>query len=152
MPNFTEILRSLSAEKFAEVLSASPRKSREVYFHRHGVRAPAQVSRMPRPGAKNEARTAALFEVLREQDDDQMAEEILRTWLLGKRPLLARALDHLGIKHDNGLTDSDDVQRFEKLSGKELKSLAKELEAVAPKDEVAVYLKFMGAQDVDAAL
>ena len=83
----------------------------------------------------NEARTAALFEVLREQDDDQMAEEILRTWLLQKRPMLARALDHLGIKHDNGLTDSDDLAKFEKLSVKELKNLVKALEGVAPREE-----------------
>jgi hypothetical protein len=152
MPEFTVIIRSLSQEKFAEVVNASPRKSREVYFHRHNVKAPPSTSRMPKPGAKNEARTLALYQLLKETDDDQMSEEILRTWLLSKRPMLARALDHLGIKHDNGLTDSDDVGKFEKLSGKELKSLVKALDGVAPKEDVAVYLKFMGSQGVDEAL
>ncbi len=151
MPEYTVILRSLTPEKFAEVLAASPRKARETYFHRHGVRAP-QSARVPRPGAKNEARTAELFKVLQSRDDDQVAEEILRSFLLTKRALLARALDHLGIPHHDGLTESDDVAKFEKLSAGDVKKLAAELSAVAPRDEVVMYLKFMGAPDVDKAL
>lgn len=152
MPEYSAILRTLSAEKFAEVLAASSRKARETYFHRHGVRAPTQASRLPRPGAKNEARTAELFKVLQERDDNELAEEILRSYLLTKRPLLAKALDHLGIPHQDGLTESDEVGKFEKLSAKEIRALAEVLSSLAPRDEVAVYLKFMGAPEVDAAL
>ena len=152
MPEYTAILRTLSPEKFAEVLAASSRKAREVYFHRHGVRAPQSASRLPKPGAKTELRTAALYEVFKTQDDDELAEEMLRTFLLTKRAMLAKALDHLGIAHQNGLTESDDVKKFESLSQKELRALAQALEGVAPRDEVALYLKFMGAVDVDKAL
>ncbi len=151
MPEYTVILRSLSPEKFSEVLAASPRKARETYFHRHGVRAP-QSGRVPRPGAKNEARTAELYKVLQGRDDEQLSEEILRSFLLTKRALLAKALDHLGIPHKDGLTESDDVSKFEKLSARDIKSLADELAPVAPRDEVVMYLKFMGAPDVDKAL
>ncbi len=151
MPEYTVILRSLSPEKFAEVLAASPRKARETYFHRHGVRAP-QSGRVPRPGAKNEARTAELYKVLQGRDDEQLSEEILRSFLLTKRALLAKALDHLGIPHKDGLTESDDVSKFEKLSARDIKSLADKLADVAPRDEVVMYLKFMGAPDVDKAL
>jgi hypothetical protein len=149
---FTEILRSVPAEKFLEIFSISSRKARETYFHRHAVKASAAASRLPRPGAKNEERTAKLYEVLRQETDDEMSEEILRSWLLTKRPMLAAALDHLGIKHDNGLTESDEVKKFEKLSGGDIKTLVKKLEGVAPKDEIAIYLRFMGAPAVEKVL
>lgn len=151
MPQYSSILRSLSPEKFAEILSSSGRKAREVYFHRHNIR-PPKTSGIPKVGAKNEFRTGALYDVLRQRDDEELAEEMLRTWLLTKRPLLAAALDHLNIPHKDGLTDSDDVNRIEKLSAKELTGLVAKLRDVAPADEIAVYLKFMGAQGVDEAL
>jgi hypothetical protein len=47
---------------------------------------------------------------------------------------------------------SDLVSRFEKLSARELKNLADSLGKSCPRDEVALYLKFMGAKDVDQAL
>ncbi len=152
MPAYTAILRSVTGDKFAEILGASPRKAREIYFHRHGVRAPQSASRLPKPGAKNELRTQALHKLLLQQDDEQLSEEILRVYLLNKRELLAKALDHLGIKHEGGLTESDDVSKIEKLSQKELRELAKVLEPVAPKEDVVLYLKFMGAEGVDEAL
>jgi hypothetical protein len=152
MPEYTKILRTLSADKFSEILAASPRKARETYFHRHGVKVPSSAARMPKPGAKNEARTAALFELLQSRDDEQLCEEILRSFLLTKRPMLARALDHLGIAHNNGLTESDDVSKFEKLSAKDVRTLVDTLAAVAPRDEAVLYLKFMGTPDVDKAI
>lgn len=152
MPDFTQILRTVSATKFGEVLGASSRKAREAYFHRHGVRSPKTAGRMPRPGAKNEARIAALYEALQAREDDEMVEEMLRTWLLSKRPLLAAALDHLGIPHDNGLTESDEVSRFEKLSRGDLKGLVEALTHVAPAEDIGIYLKFMGVSEVDEAL
>ncbi len=151
MPQYSSIVRSLSAEKFAEILSTSGRKAREVYFHRHNIR-PPKTSGIPKVGAKNEFRTNALFDALQKRDDEELAEEMLRTWLLNKRPLLSAALDHLKIEHKDGLTDSDDVNRIEKLSEAELKGLVAALKKIAPEDEVAVYLKFMGAQGVDEAL
>ncbi len=149
---FTEILRSLSSEKFQEVFSSSSRKARETYFHRHGVKASGAASRLPRPGAKNEERTQKLLEILKAEVDDEMSEEILRSWLLTKRPMLAAALDHLGIKHDNGLTESEEIKKFEKLSGGDIKALVKKLEGVAAKDEIAIYLRFMGTPAVQKVL
>ena len=76
----------------------------------------------------------------------------MRSWLLTKTEMLCAALDHLGIEHENGLTESDDVEKIGKLSAKELKALVKVLEDVASKDEIGIYLKFMGAEDVDKVL
>ncbi len=148
---YTDIVRGMSKEKFVEVLSVSTRTSREAYFHRHNIKAPPSGRGFTKPGAKNEARAAGLYEALMERVDEQVAEEIVRTWLLGKRPMLAAALDHLKIAHDNGLTESDDVDRFEKLSAAELKEMVKTLSKVAPADEIKAYLKYMGAENVDAA-
>ena len=148
---YSDILRTLPLPKFIEVFGASARKAREVYFHRHGIRAP-KAAGFAKPGQKNEARTEALFDVLRDQDDDELAQEVLRSYLLSKRQLLGAALDHLGIAHQNGLTDSDDVKKIEKLSKRELRDLAKKLEQHGDALDIAVYLKFMGAKDVDAAV
>ena len=149
---FTDILCSVPAEKFQEIFSTSSRKARETYFHRHGVKASGAASRLPKPGAKNEERTAKLFDLLKDESDDEMSEEILRSWLLTKRPMLAAALDHLGIKHDNGLTESDEIKKFEKLSGGDIKALVKKLEGVAAKEEIAIYLRFMGTPAVEKVL
>lgn len=147
MPQFTAIIRSLTAEKFSEILAASGRQAREVYFHRHSIRPPK--TKLPKAGAKNEYRIEKLFDILRHEDDDELAEEVLRSWLLTKRPLLVAALDHLGIAHTDGLTDSDDVSKIEKLETAELKALAVKLSTIAPSADIGVYLKFMGAQGVD---
>ena len=150
--NMPELIRGLSQEKFSEIFLASTRQAREVYFHRHGIKAPKKSNKMLRAGQKNEIRAKALFELLAERSDEEMSEEVLRTWLLTKRPMLAVALDHLGIEHNEGLTDSEDVAKFEKLSSKELKALAALLKEVAPVEEVGIYLRYMGAPGVDTVL
>ena len=152
MAKFTPIIRSLAADKFNEIIGASSRKSREIYFHRHGIDAPKMSSLFPRPGAKNAARATDLFARLQEVEDEELAEEIVRTWLLSKRPMLAAALDHLGIVHDNGLTESDDVKKFESLSVKEIRALVDKLSGVSAREDIAIYLRFMGTQKLDEAL
>jgi len=152
MPEFTAILRTVGPDKFIEILNASSRQARQAYFHRHGVRAPAETpSRLPKPGAKNEARARSLYAVLQDADDNELAEEVLRTYLLNQRPMLVAALDHLGITHHNGLTEGD-VSKFAKLSGRELRHLVAVLRKTAADDLIGLYLKFMGAKNVEEAL
>lgn len=143
---YTDVLRSVTPEKFSEIFSASSRKARETYFHRHGVRGKGG-SGFARPGAKTEARIAKLYDVISSgADDDEMAEEILRTWLLTKRAMLAAALDHLGIEHQDGLTESEEVAKFGKLSKKDVAKMLPALEAHGSNEDAVVYLKFMGAK------
>jgi len=151
VPDFTQIIRGVTAEKFSEILGASARTARESYFHRHGIRAP-KTPGLPRPGAKNQARTVSLYETIKKVDDDEMAEELLRNWFLTKRELLCKALDHLGVEHEDGLTESDEIARFEKLSPKDLKKLGEDLAKDSPREDVMLYLKFMGAKKVDETL
>jgi hypothetical protein len=152
MPDFIAILRTVTAEKFVEILGTASRQARETYFHRHSIRPPPEAkARLPKPGAKNEARARALYEVLRDEDDNELAEEVLRNYLLNQRPLLVAALDHLSIKHNNGLTEGD-LTKFEKLSGREARQLVGILRKAAPDDNIALYLKFMGVKDVDQVM
>jgi hypothetical protein len=112
---------------------------------------PKKGPKVRKPGAKNALRAQALFDHLQTTTDDEMVEEILRVWLLGMRPMLGKALDHLGIENDNGLTDSDEVSKIADLDKGALKKLAAELKDVAQQEDIAVYLKFMGAKNVEAA-
>jgi hypothetical protein len=147
MSQYSSILRGLSADKFSELLSASPRQAKENFFHRHGIKAP-KTSGLPKAGAKNEARLQALFNTFQNIDDEEMAEDILRRWLLNKRPMLAMALDHLKIPHDNGLTDSNAVDTLATLPEKDIQALMDVLCASFPKDDVVIYLHFMGISKV----
>lgn len=150
---FTAIIRDLSAEKFAEVFGASSRKARETYFRRHGIKKPKSsnkrsdlVSSSTR--VRNEARVMNLFEVLQKNEDDEMTEEIIRVYLLSKRELLATAMDHLEIEHESGLTESDEVDKIKEMKGKELEALCQSLLAKYPKEDVELYLRFMGSEKI----
>ena len=152
MKDFTAIVRALTIEQFNEVLAASSRQAREIYFHRHSIRATQKSHRLPKPGQKNEQRAQMLYDVLKNNNDDQLCEELLRSFLLTKRSLLAKALEHLAIPHNDGLTDSDDVTKFEQLTAEQTRMLAKDLTEVATPHEIRIYLKFMGVPCVDEAL
>jgi len=130
---FTEILRSLSAEKFQEVLATSSRKARETYFHRHGVKASgwraACRSRGPRTKSAPPSFTRSYATRL-------MTKCARRSCALGcsrSGRCSPVALDHLGIPHRDGLTESDDIKKFEKLSGGDMKAIVKKLDGVAAK-------------------
>ena len=143
---YSSILRQLAAEKFVDILGASPRKAREGYFHRHGIK-PPKTHGLPKAGRRHEAGAQELWQVFKAHDDEELAEAILRVWLLDQRPMLAAALDHLGIAHNDGLTDSDDVERFVTLNGAALDQLYSHLCTVAPAADVRIYLLFMGCTD-----
>ena len=144
MPHYTEIVRALSAPRFATVFAASPRRARDACLHRHRVRAESQRA-LSRPGARAEARVGQLHARLREVEDEEMCQELLRAWLMGRRPLLVAALDHMGIPHQDGLTDSDDVSRIGKLEGQDLNAMIAALANAGESWEVTTYLRFMHA-------
>lgn len=145
---YTTILRELGPERFATVVAGSSRKAKETYFARHDIRHTPQVGRVKLgSGHKMQARVSALYEVLAEREDEPMCEEILRLYLLSNRPLLALALDHLGIPHEDGLTESEDVSRLAMLTPiqkAELVALAVD-KKVADQAEVEMYLAYMAA-------
>ena len=148
----TEIFRQIDLEQFRQVFARAPRAAREIYFRRQGIKAPKLRSGVRRAGAKAAFCTERLFEVLQQRDDDDMVDELLRNYFLAQRSLLSCALDHLGIEHQNGLTESEEVSKIADLDAAALAALASDLSEVAARDDVRLYLMFMGASGVDAAL
>ncbi len=144
MSKFTAILRGLTADQFATMLAASPRQAKEVYFQRHAIKAP-KTRGVVRPGEKNARRGAALLAALQAHEDEEVAQEILRGWLLARRALLAAALDHLEIPHQDGLSDSEEVSKIGQLPPPRQAALREVLLAQAPAWEVDAYLEFLKA-------
>ena len=106
---YLSLVSDLSNETFQEVVSASPRRIRETLFGRLGIKAKKKKIGV-RVHGKMEDRTKKLHERLREAStaqEDELCGELLRNWLYTQRALLAATLDHLGVKHDDGLVDED---------------------------------------------
>lgn len=109
MADPNDILRKLESDHFAEVISASPKKFREEIFRRAGVKNRGGGAFALKSTGKNNARTKKLratmlggFEL-----EGELGAELIRNYLYTRRPLLAEALDFLGVDHDEGLTDED---------------------------------------------
>jgi hypothetical protein len=64
--------------------------------------------------------------------------------LESQRPMMGRFLDALGIKHENGLIDDENVQAPEP---EQLKEAAKAIAAEYPAEDVAIYLSTLVWQD-----
>jgi hypothetical protein len=145
---YTSIMRPMTPERFSHVVGTSGRKAKETYFSRHDIRYVPAVGKLKLgSGHKMEARIRSLYDAVQEREDEPMCEEILRFYLLGHRPLLALALDHLGIEHEDGLTESEDVSRLASLTAierAELVALAKD-KGVASEEDVMLYLAYMSA-------
>lgn len=144
MARYTEILRNLPEEAFASVFAATSRREREGCLRRLGVRVAAQGG-LPRPQERARAKLGALRAALARTEDEELAEAVLRAWLMQRRPMLAGALDHFGIPHDNGLTDSDAVARLAGLDPAARAELTCALAPLAAGWEVDAYLGFLAA-------
>jgi len=141
----TALLRSVGEEKFKDILEHSPKQVREMIFDRLGIKKKQTNSlKFVKPGEKNAERGRALFDRLQSAEDDEVAEELLRNFFLKHRELLGAALDAVGVKHDNGLTDQE-LDMFEKMSASDAKALEKKLSADHDASDVSLYLKYMKA-------
>jgi hypothetical protein len=144
----TQLIQSMPADFFGQVLSACPRRSRETLFTRFAIPKPKKTASALLP-SKDPARISKLqvaMSALAEDDEQgqQLAEELLRVYLMGKRELLGAALDAIEVDHQDGLTD-DDLDGFAELSPEDAVELAQELSQVHNPLDVSLYLRFMGA-------
>jgi hypothetical protein len=141
----TELLRDIEPEKFRDIVLQSPKQVREMIFDRLAIKKKPVVStKFVKPGEKNEERLRALFAKLKEEEDDEVAEELLRNYFLKRRELLADALDAIGVPHDKGLTDHE-LDKFEKLSKDEAKKLLETLSKKHDAFDCKLYLRYMKA-------
>lgn len=143
--SYTALIRMLPLEDFQAILQSTSRQAREALFARHHIRAPKARPTAMRSANKNVVRGERLFEVLASEKDEPLAEEMLRVFLLGQRPLLAKALDLLKIPHEDGLTDSPELQRLAKMSDKEADKLIAGIKAseVPGHAHAPMYVAFM---------
>lgn len=143
MPTPLELLTHLDAERFAQLLAASPKKFREELFRRAGIRVKAEAFSL-KTQPKNEVRTQKLMAALKDGIDvgDGVLEELIRNYLYTRRPMLAEALDHFKVQHDNGLTD-EDLAFVENLKPEQGAELRAQLAAKYDAGDVDLYLAFM---------
>jgi len=143
-----DIIRDLSPEKFADIFSVNPRSVREALFSRLGIKAQSRRIGI-RAGSKNADRVKALYDRLVTDAgklERELAGELLRNWLYTKRPLLADALDHFEIKHDNGLTEQE-IDFFEGLEREKTEALCGLLVPKHGKEMVGIYLRYLKVPD-----
>ena len=140
----TELLRLMDADRFHEVLAASPKNFREELFRRANVRAKGGGAFSLKSPNKNRVRAAKLLTKVKNGQGvgDDVLEEVIRNYLYTHRDLLADALDALGVTHDDGLTDEDldFIADLPTERGQELKS---ELAQKHDAQDVDLYLRFM---------
>jgi hypothetical protein len=141
----TELLREIAPEKFRDIVLESPKQVREMIFDRLDIKKKQTNSmKFVKPGEKNEERVRALFDKLKTEEDEEVAEELLRNYFLKRRPLLGDALDAIGVPHQEGLTDQE-LDKFEKMSKAEATKLLASLSAKHDAFDAKLYLKYMKA-------
>ncbi|MFO0723760.1 MAG: hypothetical protein U1E65_08270 [Myxococcota bacterium] len=143
MPTPTEIIRKLPAARFAALIAACPKNFREDLFRRAGVRTKTNTFALS-AAPKTQVRAEKLHEAINGGLDlgDDVLEEVIRNYLYTRRPMLAEALDHFEVPHENGLTDQD-ISFIETLPTEKKDALRTRLEGKYDRDDVALYLQFM---------
>lgn len=144
-----QLIQGMPESYFGKVLMACPRRSRETLFSRFSIPKAKKRASVLLPG-KDPARIRKLQAALSSitEDDEQgqqLAEELIRVYLMGQRTLLGAALDAIGVDHQDGLTD-DDLDGFADLSPEDAQDLADDLGQNFDPLDVALYLRFMGAE------
>lgn len=139
----TEIIRKLAPDRFANLLAASPKNFREDLFRKAGVKTKTNAFSLS-AAPKNQVRSEKLHEAITGGLDlgDDVLEEVIRNYLYTRRPMLAEALDHFEVVHDNGLTDQD-ISFIEALADDKRAALRTRLESKFDRDDVALYFLFM---------
>ena len=150
-----DIIVDISPEQFGEIFAVNPRNVREALFSRLGIK--AQTRRIGLRAGKGADRVRALYDRLvtdAGKMERDLASELLRNWLFTQRAMLADALDHFGVKHDNGLTDQE-IDFFEKLEPDKVRELCQLLVPKHGKQPVAIYLRYLkvpGATEAIASI
>jgi len=139
----------MQQDYFAKVLSACPRRARETLYMRFAIPKAKKKASALLPG-KDPARIRKLQVAMSAAADDdeqaqQLAEELIRVYLMTRRSLLGDALDAIGVEHDDGLTDAD-LDEFSSLDSEEASELIARLSVTHDADDVALYLRYMGAE------
>ncbi|MEM1023913.1 MAG: hypothetical protein AAGD10_00355 [Myxococcota bacterium] len=135
-----ETLKTLDSDRMDALLKAAPRKVREELYRRLGIK--AKSSAFSLKSRANEKGGRVLASLADGKDPGrEVLEELVRSYLFGRRALLSSALDHLKVRHSEGLTDQD-LEFLEALEPKQVMALQEALAEHDPVD-VRLYLDLM---------
>jgi len=144
MATARDLLIEMPTEKFAEVISASPRNFREELFRAAGVKAKSGMFAV-KSASKSAIKAKKLHESVKKgfEIENDVGEELIRNYLFTRRDMLGAALTALGVEHDHGLTDEDLDTIVEELSSEKSKALKAELNESHSSFDVDLYMRFM---------
>ena len=142
---YAQIIETMGEEKFKEIFTQAPRAAREAYYRKLKIKSKKarQFSLKKDDGTD---KTQRVFTAL-SQGHDELSEELIRVWLMGKRTLLSAALDFFNLPHENGMTESS-LDFFKELKGEKVKDLIEALKPHGEETEIKIYLMFMEVPDV----
>lgn len=135
-----ETLKKLDPERMDALLKAAPRKVREELYRRLGIKAKSSAFSLRSKSAEKGDRVLAQLNAGKDPGGEVL-EELVRSYLFGRRELLAAALDHLEIRHSEGLTDQD-LDFLQELNREQVGALEAALAGHDPVD-VSLYLDLM---------
>ncbi len=138
------ITAAMSEATFAEVITSSSRKLREILFAQMNVKQKKKNLGL-HVHEKRDERIRKLHEKLKQasgQREADICRELVRTWLYSKRAMLKAALDFLGIANEDGLVDTE-IDFFKELSLERAGELKTHLEKDFPPEHVKIYLEFI---------
>lgn len=144
------ITAAMSETTFAEIMSCASRKVREVLFAQMSVKAKKKGLTLKVHGKRDE-RVRKLHERLKVASgtrENEICQELIRTWLYTKRPMLKSALDFLKVPNEDGLVDTE-LDFFADLTLDQVLSLKSHLETQFLSEEVKIYLNFVNVAHLD---
>jgi len=145
---YHELLEKIDDDKFVEIYLACSRKIRNmlegIYLKKR-----KKGRKVSLKAGKNKAKAAlSVRNGIVDAAEEQMAEEIFKTWLYARRDLLKAALDFFEIENEDGITESD-LDDLEQAPVEKLVSLREKLvvDGIELKD-LAIYLAFMKVENM----
>jgi hypothetical protein len=146
---YAELLGRIDDEKMMEIYASCSRKIRNMLDGLYGKK--VKKGRMVSLKSLKDKSGQALLvrDGIVATGENQTAEELLKTWLYAKRPMLAAALDFCGIENDDGITDQE-LDALEKAEPEKLEQLVAHLTGSGyDVKDVAIYLAFLKVQNFE---
>lgn len=146
-----ELYGKLRQEKVIEIYGSCARKIRNMLEGMYHKKSKKKKKVSLKLGRNREAAMLAVRDGLVAAGDDQMAEEIFKTWLYGKTDMLKKTLDFFEIPNDDGMTEAD-LDPLEQASTEKIEELLGILvdspEGGFDLEDVAIYLAFMKIENI----
>ncbi len=141
--DYPELITRIDDDKWIAIYSTCSRKIRNMLEGSYGKKIKKGKRVSLKSGKDRAIQALAVRNGLAAANESQMAEEVLKTWLYGQRPLLKAALDFFGIENDDGITEQE-LTAVEEASAEKLIELTALLKNQGHAlEDIAIYLAFV---------